>query len=146
MTMTWPPSHDLKGGFFGQLAYVILGGSTDKLTWPVGLTSCHFSSDLKRGPRRGWRVNLTGATCQVLLVKFWPAQLVKFYLSSSDRRNLSSFTCQVALVPKAQVYHPAVTRGVCSIKIGLKIGLICGIGLSKTPIPQMRPIFMRPIF
>jgi len=65
-----PPSTPL-GWFFGQLADVILGGSPRKLTWQVDLTSCHLSSNLKRGRRWWWQVNLTSAvklTCQVPLV------------------------------------------------------------------------------
>ena len=72
-----PPPQDPSGRFLRQLAHVILGGSPFKLTWQVELTSCHLSSDLKRGRKRGWQVNLTSATCQVQL----------------DKRNLSSSTC-----------------------------------------------------
>jgi len=36
-----------------------------ELTWQVDWTSCHLSSDLKRGLRRGWQANLTSATCHV---------------------------------------------------------------------------------
>jgi len=73
-----PPPNIPLGGFLGQLAGVILGGSPFKLTWRVDLTRCHLSSDLQRSRRRGflsffllgWEVNLTSAPCQVPLVKF----------------------------------------------------------------------------
>jgi len=67
MTVTWPPPQYPSWGalFLCQLANLILGGSPCKFTWQVDLTSCHLSSDLKRGRRRRWQVNLTSATCQV---------------------------------------------------------------------------------
>ena len=78
--VTWltPPPSTPNGGFSSW--DVILGGSPFELTGQVGLTSCHLSSDLKSGRRRGWQVNLTSATCQV--------------------------TCRVPLVPKTQVQDP----------------------------------------
>ena len=72
-----PPSTPLNG-FSGQLANVILGGSPFKLTWQVDLTSCHLSSDLKMGRRRGWQVNLTSATCQIWLVKCFLSFFLRF--------------------------------------------------------------------
>ena len=60
-----PPPSTPQGGFLSQLAGAILGGSPRKLTWQVDLTSCHLSSDLKRGRRRGWQGNLTSTACQV---------------------------------------------------------------------------------
>ena len=42
--LAWPPPSTPQGGFLGQLAGVILGGSPCKLTWQVNLTSCHLSS------------------------------------------------------------------------------------------------------
>jgi len=49
LTLFWPwawPDPPPWGGFFRQLAHVILEGSPYKLTWQVDLTSCHLSSDL----------------------------------------------------------------------------------------------------
>jgi len=72
LTLT-PPSIPL-GGFLGQLADVIVGGSSFKLTGQLACqaVTCQVISffDLKTGRRRGWKVNLTSATCQVPL-GFW---------------------------------------------------------------------------
>ena len=40
--------------------------------WQVELTSCHVSSDLKRGRRRRWQVNLTSRTWQVAKFCLFP--------------------------------------------------------------------------
>jgi len=62
------PLNQAKNGHFQN--YQTLGSYTcaDMMIWQVDLTSCHLSSDLRRGRIRGWQANLTSATCQVPLV------------------------------------------------------------------------------
>jgi len=83
---------DLGGGSISQGPILVLTSSFDKLD----LTSCHLSSDFKRGRRREWQVNLTNATWQVDLT------------SASCQ-----VTCQVPLVPKTQVFDPGISSGKC---------------------------------
>jgi len=61
MTVTWPPPPAPLWGVLGTACGCDFRG----FTFQVDLTSCHLSSDLKRGQRRGWQVNLTSTTCQV---------------------------------------------------------------------------------
>jgi len=76
-----PPSGIWAGPFGMQISS---GSCTCAVTniWQVDLTNCHLLSDLKRGQRRGWQVNMTSAICQV--------------------------TRQVPLIPKTQVVVVAV--------------------------------------
>jgi len=110
-SFTWPwpdppPSAPL-GEFLEQLAGVILGGSPFRLTWQVDLTSCHLSSDLKRGRRRGLQVNLTSATCQVPLVLRRKCVLLCFINPRVRKIRNEAFSCSGIFSRTLRFYHVA---------------------------------------